>query len=354
LCDRGHSFISQEHLEQIITKYLRNYSRSFSPSHLSQKSSQNPHKNLSHADEIAVLPAIAESIKAPSGLLVPKAKRIFAFPYLAVQEYLTAYRIAHSSNPKAIEYLLTQIGKPNWINVFTLVATMLADPQELVLAMKQRIDKMLIGDRKIQEFLQWTAHSAAELAKLKSPYREVTLRALYLDLDLENARKLDRARAHNIAHMRALERARLRAEGQEPDHTDTQLDIDHALTEALNLDLAMFFARIPTLTLASLLEPNLDQSLKQLKGQIPDLVNKPKMFKRWWQTKGMDWARKFRAVIIQHRKNSPDWDFSATQEQQIRQYYDANKTLLNCLNVGDLDQTWCNELENSLLLPSDS
>ncbi|AFY69511.1 hypothetical protein Pse7367_1216 [Thalassoporum mexicanum PCC 7367] len=336
MADRGHPFIAPEQLEQFTDQYLRNYGRA--------------HHRSSY--DITTLPAIASSLTAPQGLLVPGAKRAYAFPYLAVKEYLTAYRIAHSHHPHAIDYLLDQLGKQSWIHIFTLVAAMLGEPQELILAMKARIDQMLVGDSELQEFLQWVKEASDELSRRRNPYRPVTIRALYLDLDLENARKLDRARAHEIAHMRSLERARLKAEGQEFDIADTQVDVDHALTEALNLDLVMFFAHVPTLSLASLLEPSLDQALKQLKSQIPDITHTAKMFKRWWRSQGMDWSKKFRTVVIQHRKKSPDWDFTQQQEQKIRAYYDANKTLANCLHVGDLDPTWCGGLENRLLLPN--
>ena len=128
----------------------------------------------------------------------------------------------------------------------------------------------------------------------------MTIRALYLDIDLENTRSLDRARALDIAHSRALERARTKALGF--DNTmETEVDIDYTINLALNLDLALYFANRRILELACILEPDLHKGLQFLRQKFPDPYKDREKFAKWWQAKGFEWSKKLRSLIVQSR-----------------------------------------------------
>jgi hypothetical protein len=214
--------------------------------------------------------------------------------------------------------------------------------------MKRNIDELLIQDPHLQSFLVWVNQQSIQI---KTPYKAVTIRALYLDIDLENTRSLDRARALDIAHSRSLERARAKAMGIE-NNMETEVDIDYTINLALNLDLALYFADHQVLELASALEPDLHKGLQFLLQKFPDPKKDREKFAKWWQAKGLDWSKKLRALIVQHRKGSQEWQFSENQLKVLRTYNDANRLLIECLNNAEyVSPLVKSQIESTLLLP---
>ncbi|WP_019498479.1 NACHT domain-containing protein [Pseudanabaena sp. PCC 6802] len=281
----------------------------------------------------------------PSTSMVERTKGIYSFAYVSFQEYLVAYHLIHSPNPSAIKYLVERITDKRWHNVIIMAVSILPNANDVVRQMKQRIDKS-IGHERLQQFLEWVNQ---QVSQLQSPYSPETLRAFYLDIDLERTRALDRARALEIAHMRSLERARVRAEGKAND-MDTEIDIDYALTNAINLDLTLYCAQFPILELACALEPILSEQLENLKRSLPSPTKEAAKFKKWWAVQGLEWAQKLRKIIIQHRRGIQDWELSEAQIQALKRYYDANKTLVECLHSSTVSEAVRQEIKSTLLL----
>ncbi|MBW4474918.1 MAG: hypothetical protein KME45_31745 [Stenomitos rutilans HA7619-LM2] len=75
-------------------------------------------------------------------------------------------------------------------------------------------------------------------------------------------------------------------------------------------------------------------------------------FMQWWQVNGSAWTEQLRAIIEQYRNDGDSWQFNDAQKEQLQQYYDANKLLLDCLN-GDcyVSRDVREEIKTSLLLP---
>lgn len=281
----------------------------------------------------------------PSSLMVERTKGVYSFAYVSFQEYLVAYHLIHSPNPSAIKYLVERITDKRWHNVIIMAVSILPNANDVVRQMKQRIDRSVAHER-LQKFLEWVNQ---QVSQLQSPYSPETLRAFYLDIDLERTRALDRARALEIAHMRSLERARLRAEGKAND-MDTEIDIDYALTNAINLDLTLYCAQFPILELACALEPALGEQLERLKSSLPSPTKEAAKFKKWWVVQGLEWAQKLRKVIIQHRRGIQDWELNEAQIQALKRYYEANKTLVECLNSSTVSAAVRQEIKSTLLL----
>ena len=57
--------------------------------------------------------------------------------------------------------------------------------------------------------------------------------------------------------------------------------------------------------------------------------------------------------MLEHRNIGHDWQFSKEQKQLLQQYYDANKLLVDCLNLPDIyvSPNVREEIEATLLLP---
>ena len=291
---------------------------------------------------------IFQIFKWQHSLLIECAKGIYALTHTTLHDYLAAYRIANSTPSAAQKYLLERIYLKRWHGVIVMTVSISQQADHMLKMMKRKIDELVSQDPQLQSFLTWVNQQSIQI---QTPYKAVTIRALYLDIDLENTRSLDRARALDIAHSRSLERARSKALGNE-NTMETEVDIDYTINLALNLDLALYFANHPILELACILEPDLQRGLQFLRQKFPDPSKNRETFAKWWQAKGLDWSKKLRNLIVQHRKSSQEWQFSDNQLNVLRIYHDANKLLIECLNNAEyVSPLVKSQIESTLLLP---
>jgi predicted NACHT family NTPase len=274
------------------------------------------------------LELLIEELCWQHGLLRTYARGIYGFAQPIWQEYLAAKWV--SSNPSAMEQMLKYVDRASWHSIFIFVAGILPNSDSYLRSLKQAIDGLVANDSEIKRYLEWANQQASSL---KAQYKPVVIRAMYCDVDFEKMRVLDRNRALQIAHQQSLERARLRSLGTETDtDTDTAFDVNRAMDEAIQLDLAMDFSKQRILSLARLLEPKMDRRLGWLVGQIPDPKANKAKFMKWWQSQGGEWAKNLRETILQYRKTIKDWNFTESQLALLRRYHYANTLLIECLN----------------------
>ncbi|MEH1876599.1 NACHT C-terminal helical domain 2-containing protein [Nostoc sp.] len=96
----------------------------------------------------------------------------------------------------------------------------------------------------------------------------------------------------------------------------------------------------------------MQQSLQQLKAQLPYVDGGIEIFKQWWKIKGQSWIKQLRTVMIKSRNIGHDWQFSQHQKELLQQYYDANKLLVDCLNSDCyVSREVRQQIEDTLLLP---
>lgn len=328
-------FFERLHLEQLIHSYLQ--------AHIFQNLYDRP-------DEIDILDSLTQQ-----GLLVERAKHIYSFSHLTMQEYLAARKIAAGDPQEIIEFISERIHETRWHGVIHFIFDTFQQTgqqsaqqtEQLLILMKQKIDGILATDGKLQRFLVWVQQQSQHL---NVPYHQAAIRAFYMDIELDRTRVLDRARAVDLAHGRSLDRARIRALGEEQE-MNTDMDIDHTLTLALNLDLAFFFAQNRILKLARTISPELDELLWQIRQELPDPFGNRQKFARWWQKNGMEWAKKLRNAIIHPRKVTHEWEFSEAEEKLLGQYCDANELLVQCIQISDRVSASAREdMMSSLLL----
>jgi predicted NACHT family NTPase len=249
--------------------------------------------------------AVLKAIEAQHGLLTERATGIYSFSHLTFHEYFTAKNILDTTEPTAqaaaLEKLISHVAEKHWREIFLLVAERMDSADYLLTRMKQQIDQMLAADATLQQFLVWVEQKSQSV---ETPYKAVAVRAFYFAPPLDLARDLAR-------------------------------------------DLALARDR------ARLCEPELQRSLQTLKDQLPDIApENAENFEQWWLANGAAWAEQLKTVMIQHRNIGHDWQFSNAQMKLLKQYYDANKFLVDCLNSEcyvsrDVRQT----LEATLLLP---
>jgi predicted NACHT family NTPase len=158
-------------------------------------------------------------------------------------------------------------------------------------------------------------------------------RTLALDFDLA----LDRALARALALIDALNLACDLARA---------LDRVLALARVLTAVLALAIARTHGLNF------ELERSLQHLKEQLSASAEDGKIFNTWWKANGGAWTEQLRAVIISYRNLGHNWQFSERQRNVLKQYYDANQLLVDCLNSARyVVRTVREEIEETLLLP---
>jgi len=354
--ERGEYFFRERVAEQQIGQYIQNL----------------PDASLDPDSLLVDSHAVLKSIEAQHGLLTERATGIYSFSHLTFHEYFTAKNIVDSTDlAEALRQLVNHMNEKRWREVFLLVAERMDSADNLLILMKKQVDQMLVGEAKLQEFLGWVSQKSSSV---NIPYKPSAIRAFYfdlahalvlaldrvlararaldLDLDLDHAldldrvldldldRDLDRDLALALARARALDLALGLARA---------LDLTHARALALNLALNLAHA----LAHISDVSPELKRSLQDLKDQLPEAASENKEnIKKWWATTGTAWAEQLRGVMIQHRNIGHDWQFSRKQRELLKQYYAANRLLVDCLNSGCyMSRKVREEIEGTLFLP---
>ncbi|MBD2130065.1 hypothetical protein NDI39_19965 [Microcoleus sp. ZQ-A2] len=226
----------------------------------------------------------------------------------------------------------------------------------LLRLMKQRTDALLATDEKLQQFLMWVNEKSCSV---EVPYRPSAVRAFYFAVAV--ARDMAGTRNRALSGSRDLARSL----NLNIDHTpsfDIIVDLKlgrivaraHALTHTFDdTSVSNFYRPFGYILNIRKLDLEFKQALEQIETQIPDPDDEER-FNKWWQTNSPAWTDKLRAVMIKHRNIGHDWQFSYQQIQVLKQYYDANKLVVDCLN-SDCNVTTevRNEIEETLLLPTE-
>jgi predicted NACHT family NTPase len=296
---------------------------------------------------------VLKSIEAQHGLLVERARGIYSFCHLTFHEYFTAKEIVSSPAPQsiatALKQLVSHITQKRWREVFLLSVGMLRNADYLLQLMKQQIDQLLAADQQLQAFLTWVSKKSRAV---KAVYKLVIVRAFYFDLEFARTLELvgstlDLSRAFDCNLTRNL---------------DSNLALDLALDRNLALNRVLKSTPNPISVLnsvvtrainhAHLIDLELEQLLQQLKKQIPSPDTGLKKFELWWENNGGTWIYQLRTIMISKRNFGHDWQFSNQQKEALKQYYEANMLLMECLNTNCyVTRRVRQEIEETLLLP---
>lgn len=389
--EQGDYFFKQQVVETKIIEYIRNLQGA------------NEDEEALQLDSEAVL----KSIEAQHGLLVERARGIYSFSHLTFHEYFTAKQITSPTSKLSItlENLVKHCFEKRYREVFFLVVGILPEADEFFRLLKSKTDRFIADEPELQDFLAWVRVKARSV---KADHKSEAIRAFYLALALAlasannlafaNASDLDLASASasvsdlaldleltfnhtlSLARASASNLALAIASASDLDLASVLANdlacasnlalasaSDLALDLALNLNLAiasnlsfsldsasaLVFAldRLAKIELLKRNDPETSIQLKSLKSQIPDGQNS-KAFTSWWKTAGKLWTENLRAVMVNHRNIGHDWQFTTIQTDKLRQYFNANKLLAECLNSDCyVAKATREEILSSLLLP---
>ncbi|MEO0828825.1 MAG: signal transduction protein, partial [Cyanobacteria bacterium J06642_9] len=72
----------------------------------------------------------------------------------------------------------------------------------------------------------------------------------------------------------------------------------------------------------------------------------------WWRRDSKIWVEELRSALVEYRNIGHDWHFTDLQISAFQKYYDANKTLMDCLNSDCyVSRSLRKRIQNTLFLP---
>ena len=322
---QGDYFFRQVDLESYITEYIRNLPKANTDEEALQLDSE----------------AIIRAIESQHGLFVERAKGIYSFSHLTFHEYLAARELVYNGNQDTLILLASKITDPRWHDILRLAVGMMRSADELLILMKEYCDRLLASDPQLQSLLQWV-NQKAESVQVTDRIQSV--RAFYLTL----GRAIAQSSPHNLANVLAR---------------SLVLDLDLCQNRNLNVDLAFDLARaLETKDGEDLgLDLELDLSLaleyaqeavdSQLADALTELIEAcPEDADS--EIKWEDWANNLRQQTINNRNIGQIWNLTPHQLEHLRQYCNANRLLVECLESDCyVRQPVRQAIEQSLLLP---
>ena len=291
--------------------------------------------------------SVLRAMEAQHGLLIERAQKVWSFSHLTFQEYFITRQFLRKCNPSSINdsilnELTNHMQDRHWREVFLFAAAeMLPKADVLLRAMKQKIDWLVTSDIRLQKFL-YQLHQLA--LWIDAPYKTASVRALCFDLAVEFATNNPRRSRiweitnildYELEHNMTIERA---SGGNQIVAPMRIQDIYFCIA----FDLVNYYFVVFDYT------PELNQELQFMQDNYPHYYCEA--YLTWWVLRsGITLQIDF---VNQNSKAFGSWRVVNEKQKLLKEYYDANKLLLDCLNSGDNSSLEIREeLEETLLLP---
>lgn len=323
--------------------------------------------HISEVKRLEASESILKAIEAQHGLLVERAWGIYSFSHLTFQEYFIALNfarmIAITNELKTSRKLIEYAKETRWIEVFLLVSGILSDNEYFHI--KQVVDSIVESEQNLQIFLVWLNQKASGESNF---YESFAIRALYFDFYFDLCDTYSSQLASSLKSIHALTFSAdstlakaVSLSGNRILKRNKEFAIDYALilllaratnrqfTDGLRQDLGTAlkdaFARIYRI---DTLNQIFRGKLQKLEKQIPERKN----FYDWWINHKQDWVGELRSLATEYRNIGHLWQFNNEQTMLLKQYYDVNEFLINCLNnANQISSATRDLITNSLLLP---
>lgn len=332
-------FFSQKEVKRCIKEYIQNL-----------RSNADREKEALQLDSEAVLHAI----EAQHGLLVERAKGVYSFSHLTFHEYFTAREI---NIRKAFEELVNNLSDPYWREVFLLLAEM-AQPDASLLfkIMKEKIDKILDNNEKLQNFLGYVhKKSLIHYNSVKSS----AVRAFYFDIDfdIDQERRLSLlldCSANYLVCGSFFARVFQDTDFEEGIHIAEKYDKNIAQGEQKISDVSSANEAMYIAIKYALESKQLHQEIRNILENLyykdvqpeNDELDEEKL--KYLADESRSLAKKSRQI------GSHFWQFNDDEKKLLKNYYEANLLLVECLNTDCLiNPKVRKEILDTLILPID-
>lgn len=95
---------------------------------------------------------------------------------------------------------------------------------------------------------------------------------------------------------------------------------------------------------------SLEENTQKHRNEIPSPYHNKEQFKNWWKDRGIKWFNELIFLTIDSIKISENWRDIIRNKELIKQYYNANKLLVECLNSSAVSLDVRQEIEDTLFL----
>lgn len=302
--------------------------------------------------------AVLRSIESQHGLLVERAKGIYSFSHLTFHEYFVAREIVLRIRPlqEALQEMVEHINEKRWREVFLLATEMSQpNPSMLLKMMKQKVDEILAERENLQDFLRYVNEISTSR---QLPVKPEAVRAFYFDIDfdidVERSLSLLLDRAANLLVCASFF-TRVFKDIKFEEAIDIANNYDQCTQESsrkiINASSAneVMFIAVRLALESEKLEPELRDKLKRLYNKESQQIDNEELD----EDKVRHLADEARNVAKQHQHlGNKYWQFSSTEKELLKQYYDANQLLVECLNSDcPVSHEVRSEILETLLLP---
>lgn len=345
--ERGNYFFKRRDVEQYITEYLCNIADSESS------------ENTLELDSRAVL----KSIEAQHSVLIERVHDIYSFSHLAFHEYFTAKSIVSSiisdkSDRQALKVFVNHVSEPRWREVFILAVSILANADDLLLLMKKAVDTILVHNNTLQEFLlQVMKKSVSINFEIEPILVRAFLFSRFLDLpfDLLESLSINKKVPAPIAVATKVNLPEIFHFSAHGVFSGMNMDKKNSIDANQLLDSTSETKLIVLSACETGLFKNSNSDLKKLLQEIhkklSDSVQSQEMTDEWWKKEGQSLVEKLRFIDNEVQSVYHE-QFNNYQKNLLRQYYDANKLLVNCLHSDCyVSREVRQEIYDTLLLP---
>jgi predicted NACHT family NTPase len=306
---------------------------------------------------------VLKLLEAKHGLLVEQAKKVYSFSHLAFQEYLTARRFVYEYDLQVsnhtLNHLVSHLSDEKWREIFLLVAEMSPQAEQMLEIMREQIDSQIAQFPDIKVFLDWVNCKTESVIinnyNQEAQFEPVTVRAFYFSLGLSQilgstGSNFNLVLSFDPNFSRKLNR-------------DFNLKLDLSLFHISSLGDNLESINLPALTFhnvlnraiayAIIIKPELAQELQTMKQQLPSVEEDTTKFWLWWHKQGQAWSNNINSLAIKYRNLGYQWKFNSQQQQALKNYYQTNLLLIDCLNNSlNVSPKAQQKLENQLLKSS--
>lgn len=278
--------------------------------------------------------ALLDGIEMSFGLLVKHSSNFCTFSHLTFQEFFVAEHLVQT-NQQSIVY--SHITEHQWRFVIELVAELL--PAEKIAAFfdefKAAIDRLVIDNAKIREFLTWVNQTAALVAptvQSQIPYQQTLLRAWYFTFTLEDVFVVSNPGHQSQSFMF-------------PDFDFATSTLTSKTLEVHSLFYRAYHAAKSASHCSSFLRI-VDHIYETFQKENPWLQNQLHSWletiqlqqqhhrhqEEWWDSRREYWMKRLGLFMQRHHNLRCDWQFTEDEKRLLRQYYDVTKLMSICLN----------------------
>lgn len=360
----------------------------FFPMRQLAQSVENYLKNLPPDDtnEVVEGETVLKSISAQHGILVERAKGIYAFAHLTFQEYYTAKYIVDNAHLGTLNNLIHHLPDQRWREVFLMTVSLLNEADQYLENLLIYTDKLLDGNDALRDVQEWVERKSQNCkielrGGVKSLYWYLALDITHFDTknwinSFEFARALMNIRefTYSVANNQnflptALSNAQklvdfnilavdyYRDLSTELDslahYLDTQEDHISEMEKGIILDIALMFA----LSISFLF--TLESRFSELQAHYEDVSNFFEQLKNYSNNVSpplgkalnsisipkeysttFDWElfeKNFRKMLIQNNDIGHYWSLTETNLQTLKKYLVSNSVILDSLQIAYLE-----------------